>query len=377
MLAGHYDKDGLPCVAINLLQDAVPNESISPCISTGNPKTGQANIGVVYAIDRAAFNQGQNAQYKIQIDENGIAHTLVAKGPGAVCYPVGIKGDIAGTLDASYWKGCGERNGTEREVVACPTKTKWIVRRVTPTECARLQGMPDWWCDGVKHFDSAEYKMWGNGMALPCVMYVMQNLSAAGTIRRYFAAYCQYSSRYDRYKAGELPNAFNPELSNGAVMDIGIYTIYPLVVLFGKPDSIQATSVKLPSGVDGEGSVLMRYKNGMDAVVLYSKIADSTLTAEIQGEAGTIQLSRINVLSAPTFYPRPTEKHGTTTGISWAQPDNHDHYYHEVSEFMDVILNGQHQSTLNSHQNSLTTIEIIDEIRRQSGIVYPADAAKS
>lgn len=206
---------------------------------------------------------------------------------------------------------------------------------------------------------------------------VMQNLSAAGTIRRYFAAYCQYSSRYDRYKAGELPNAFNPELSNGAVMDIGIYTIYPLVVLFGKPDSIQATSVKLPSGVDGEGSVLMRYKNGMDAVVLYSKIADSTLTAEIQGEAGTIQLSRINVLSAPTFYPRPTEKHGTTTGISWAQPDNHDHYYHEVSEFMDVILNGQHQSTLNSHQNSLTTIEIIDEIRRQSGIVYPADAAKS
>lgn len=178
LLAGHYDKDGLPCVAINLLQDAVPNEKVSPCLSTGNPKTGQANIGVVYAIDRAAFNQGKNVQYKIQIDEQGISHTLVAKGPGAVCYPVGLKGDIAGTLDASYWKGCGERNGTEREVIACPTETKWIVRRVTPIECARLQGMPDWWCKDIKHADNAEYKMWGNGMALPCVMYVMQNLTA-------------------------------------------------------------------------------------------------------------------------------------------------------------------------------------------------------
>lgn len=178
LLAGHYDKDGLPCVAINLLQDAVPNEKVSPCLSTGNPKTGQANIGVVYAIDRAAFNQGKNAQYKIQIDELGVSHTLVAKGPGAVCYPVGLKGDIAGTLDASYWKSCGERNGTEREIIACLTKTKWIVRRVTPIECARLQGMPDWWCKDIKHADNAEYKMWGNGMALPCVMYVMQNLTA-------------------------------------------------------------------------------------------------------------------------------------------------------------------------------------------------------
>lgn len=55
---------------------------------------------------------------------------------------------------------------------------KWIVRRVIPKECARLQGMPDWWCNDIeKRSDSAEYKMWGNGMALPCVMYVMQGIA--------------------------------------------------------------------------------------------------------------------------------------------------------------------------------------------------------
>ena len=48
------------------------------------------------------------------------------------------------------------------------------LRRLTPIECGRLDGMPDWWCDDIPHSDSAEYKMWGNGMALPCVMYVME-----------------------------------------------------------------------------------------------------------------------------------------------------------------------------------------------------------
>lgn len=52
----------------------------------------------------------------------------------------------------------------------------YIVRRLTPLECCRLQGFPDWWEDGVGGSDSARYKMWGNGMALPCVLYVMEGI---------------------------------------------------------------------------------------------------------------------------------------------------------------------------------------------------------
>lgn len=51
------------------------------------------------------------------------------------------------------------------------------VRRLTPLECCRLQGFPDWWCDGVVGSDSAQYKMWGNGIALPCALYVMQGIA--------------------------------------------------------------------------------------------------------------------------------------------------------------------------------------------------------
>ena len=55
-------------------------------------------------------------------------------------------------------------------------ETIYLVRRLTPTECASLQGFDRNWCALVPHSDSAEYKMWGNGMALPCMLYIMEGV---------------------------------------------------------------------------------------------------------------------------------------------------------------------------------------------------------
>ena len=54
---------------------------------------------------------------------------------------------------------------------------KYIVRRLTPLECCRLQGFPDWWEDGANGSDSARYKMWGNGIALPCATDVLGRIA--------------------------------------------------------------------------------------------------------------------------------------------------------------------------------------------------------
>lgn len=54
---------------------------------------------------------------------------------------------------------------------------RYILRRLTPTECARLQGFPDWWCDGANGSDSAQYKLWGNGIALPCAYDVLGRIA--------------------------------------------------------------------------------------------------------------------------------------------------------------------------------------------------------
>ena len=58
---------------------------------------------------------------------------------------------------------------------------RYIVRRLTPLECCRLQGFPDWWEDGANGSDSARYKMWGNGIALPCAADVMRRIAKAIT----------------------------------------------------------------------------------------------------------------------------------------------------------------------------------------------------
>ncbi len=136
---------------------------------------------VCYGLDRASFNQGANAQFSFSVLQEH-QPTLTAKGPGAVC-------------------------------------SRYIVRRLTPTECSRLQGFPDTW--GIPpqkdsltdeeyafwqkvrnthatingraekeytkaqilswynklHTDSSEYKMWGNGIALPNALYVMQGIA--------------------------------------------------------------------------------------------------------------------------------------------------------------------------------------------------------
>lgn len=95
-----------------------------------------------------------------------------------------IGGEVAGTIDASYYKGRGERNGKEREVIA----TESIVRRLTPLECERLQGFQDGWTDigewtdskgkMRKCSDSARYKALGNSIAIPFWFYILRRMAA-------------------------------------------------------------------------------------------------------------------------------------------------------------------------------------------------------
>ena len=173
--------------------------------------------GVAYGLDRAAYNQGENAKFAPCI-ESEVEPPMVARGPGAVAHPVystsknsrhtQVEEDIVNTLVATDYKDP-------------PTVTEepyYIVRRLTPTECARLQGFPDWWCSALgteepseediafwrdvfethravtgsaskpktdaqlvkwlknPHTDSAEYKLWGNGVALPCVYFVLSGI---------------------------------------------------------------------------------------------------------------------------------------------------------------------------------------------------------
>lgn len=193
----HNDRPGdlsALCIAGNTIDRQPQNGGngkgvISEQSYTLNTVDRHAVMSPLYSIDRAAFNQGENALYNISIEEEK-AQTLTAKGPSAVCCNAepniyenhGLDGryngplDVAPTVQEAYGKG----GNTTPFVTEKPLDlSTYIVRRITPLECCRLQGFPDWWCEDIPHKDTPEYRMWGNGVALPCVLYVMEGAATA------------------------------------------------------------------------------------------------------------------------------------------------------------------------------------------------------
>jgi predicted dehydrogenase len=126
----------------------------------------------------------------------------------------------------------------------------------------------------------------------------------------------------------------------------------------------------LESGVDGEGSMILQYDE-MDAVIMYSKITNSYVPSEIQGEHGSILIDKIHT-------PEKVEikyKDGSIEDISQVQESNS--MYYEVKEFITLINNKQYESSINSYENSLITATILEQARHEMGIVYPADTTKN
>ena len=196
--------------------------------------SGGGGAAVCYALDRASFNQGINAQYNPSITDDGIIQTIVSKGPGAVCVKDSaevydargnVNGEIVPTItgdhndritdytavitqkptyclqgngiDRTEKSGCNGKgvkegvcytlNTTDRPAVSDGAEG-YIVRRLTPLECERLQGFPDGWTDigewvdakgkTRQTTDAARYKALGNSIAIPPWKWVLKRLCA-------------------------------------------------------------------------------------------------------------------------------------------------------------------------------------------------------
>lgn len=127
--------------------------------------------------------------------------------------------------------------------------------------------------------------------SLPNFLLLKETLAKVGKLRKAFINYCQYSSRYQRYLDGENPNTFNPAFSNGSIMDIGFYCLASAVALWGEPRAVLATASLLDSGVDACGTVVLSYGD-FDVTLHHSKVSDSAIPSEIQGEDGALVIEK-------------------------------------------------------------------------------------
>ncbi|MCU7557836.1 Gfo/Idh/MocA family oxidoreductase [Macrococcus capreoli] len=180
-----------------------------------------------------------------------------------------------------------------------------------------------------------------------------------GTIRRVNFHYNQYSSRYDKYKEGIVENAFKPELGNGALMDLGVYTISPLVNLFGMPKTVQATGKLLSTGADGQGTIICNH-HYMTSVLSYSKIIDSHLPSEIIGEEGIILIDKISA-------PNKVQKLNRQGDVIDELVSDKLPMSYEIAHFIEAIKNNDEQAL--NLKTSHETMKVMDEVKQQIGIL--------
>lgn len=198
----------------------------------------------------------------------------------------------------------------------------------------------------------------------PNFKILQSQLNQIGPLTQAYISYCQYSSRYPKYLAGENPNTFNPAFANGSIMDIGFYCLASAVALFGEPRQVVAQAQLLASGVDGSGSVILGY-DGFDVVLQHSKTSDSLLPSEFQGEDGVLHMQMISIGKQIT----KTLRGQSTQDLSVDQYANPMIY--EALDFAEQIVNNHIDP--DAKHRSLVVAQLLTEIRRQTGVVFPQD----
>lgn len=128
------------------------------------------NQSDVFVIDRAAFNQGINAAYSPHIEKTDVMDTLVAKGAHAVMCMA--SGQVNAEIEINMTPTQSARQYKDPQIIT----DGYVVRRLTPRECERLQGFPDDWTlvpyNGKLAADTPRYKALGNSMPVPVMRWI-------------------------------------------------------------------------------------------------------------------------------------------------------------------------------------------------------------
>lgn len=181
--------------------------------------------------------------------------------------------------------------------------------------------------------------------------------------------FCQRSSKLDAYLAGELPNIFNPKLETGALMDLGVYCVYPALALFGRPESFRVDAQFLKSGADGSGIVTMKYPDKL-VTLTYSKLGQAGANTDFQGTAGTLSVESISRLAGLSIIQRdspPRQLYGDDEKyklMGWEAKD----FYRYITE--PEASAGEYQRC---SELALQVSEFMEEIRKAAGISFASD----
>ena len=171
------------------------------------------------------------------------------------------------------------------------------------------------------------------------------------------------------YIIGHKPRIILPELAGGALLDIGVYGLNFSMMHFGTDIERMESSVQMTdTGVDGQESITLFYKDGRMAVLTHSIYARSDRKGIFHGDKGYIIVENINNPQSISVYDT------NDTLIKQVDvPKQISGYEYEFQECIEQIKDGKLESTSMPLQHSIHVMEVMDTLRQKWGLVYPQE----
>lgn len=179
-------------------------------------------------------------------------------------------------------------------------------------------------------------------------------------------SYAKYSSKMPELLAGKTPNIFSTDFSGGALMDLGVYTLYTAIGLLGRPNAARYTAQQLPTSIDLNGTGQLIYDDFL-VTIQAGKNITSNLPSEIYTSEGTLTLNACQHISSAIF-----TKHDGSQVVLPIQAQE-DAMLEEVQAIAQVIQTGNHDLANKWLDVAEAVHQTLYTMRQDAGITFKAD----
>ncbi|WP_179033259.1 Gfo/Idh/MocA family protein [Paenibacillus kribbensis] len=198
----------------------------------------------------------------------------------------------------------------------------------------------------------------------PNFLRLKDNVKRVGSIQGGSLYSMQFSSRYDQLLSGDVPNIFSLSYGGGALMDLGVYSLYFAIDLLGAPTSGVYRAKKHENGVDLGGPILLSYPD-FTLVIQLGKNAVTTNRVEIYGDQATLISSGVSGITEVSVLDVRTKVTDTVS-----TPETHHFMFHEAREFYRIITEQDQARYEELKSLSIEVQKISNELRHQNGIYF-------
>lgn len=201
---------------------------------------------------------------------------------------------------------------------------------------------------------------------LPAYQALKEEVKNVGEVKMITFNFSQYSSRYDRFKQGDIAPVFDYKQNGGALMDLGVYNIHAIVGIFGEPKDVQYYP-NIERKIDTSGVCVLDYGT-FKAVSIAAKDCKAPLSNVIQTGQGCLVFKTSP--SVLTSFERITNT-GEQKVFDFTQQKHR--LYYEFVNFIEMFKQHDKEAMNELLKISMTVSKVIYQARQRGGVIFLDD----